>query len=114
MKHSLVIVCTLSMFVAIFFMGIPITLANHGHWIDHYSSAEGTACCGLRDCQKVHVRVVREIQEVVVVEVNGIMVFLPKKSLHPSEDDADYWCQKHIGNEISTANTRCIFLAVGA
>lgn len=94
-------------------IGASGVFAVHGHWTDHYSSASGTACCGARDCQKVHVRVLRQTQDIVVMEVNGILVLLPSKSFHPSEDGSDYWCTKHIDETISTENTRCVFLAVG-
>jgi hypothetical protein len=101
-------------------LALPIILwAKHGHWIDHYRSASGGACCGVRDCIPVTARLIEERQTVWLVEVNGQRVELPKGSIHVSEEPRAYWChQGHVACsppqlEISPACGRCLFVAVG-
>jgi hypothetical protein len=99
---------------------LPVSLwADHGHWIDHYRNANGASCCGTRDCVKVDARLVEDRGTVWLAEVNGMLVELPKGSVHLSQEPIAYWC--HQGQpfcrppqlEISSACARCLFVAVG-
>jgi hypothetical protein len=106
------------------FVGVRLALptllwAKHGHWIDHYRSAGGGACCGVRDCVTVEARLVEDRGRTWLAEVNGTFVELPKGSVHLSQEPIAYWC--HQGREscrppqleISPACGRCLFVAVG-
>ena len=42
----------------LFGMGIILASAQHGHWVDHYRTADGRLCCGETDCQPTHLRVI--------------------------------------------------------
>ena len=88
--------------------------AMHGHWIDHYWGVSMARCCGERDCSKVHARIIDQSAKSATVEVNGIILTVPSEALHSSEDRDDYWCAIHVDEPISSANTRCIFIAVGS
>jgi hypothetical protein len=90
-----------------------VSSATHGSWMDHYFSANAAPCCGLRDCRKAHVRVIKPLESWIILEVDGITITIPEKSFHASEDLADYWCAVHNDEQISSDNTRCVFLAIG-
>jgi hypothetical protein len=99
---------------------LPMLLwATHGHWLDHYHSADGVSCCGVRDCVKVAARLVEDRGTTWRAEVNGTSVVLPKKSVHLSEEPMAYWCYQRRAPcqppqlEISFACGRCLFVAVG-
>ena len=94
-------------------MPVPLIFAQHGHWIDRYHSASGMSCCGKRDCQQVAARLITSAQYTTMVEVNGLLMELPAKSVHTSEDAAAWWCAQRIDEKLSQENTRCVFLAVG-
>ena len=87
--------------------------AQHGHWTDRYSSASGMSCCGQRDCFPVHARLLGQTGEHATVEVNGTVLELPVRSVHTSEDMQDYLCTMGREDPITSATTRCLFLAVG-
>jgi hypothetical protein len=99
---------------------LPMLLwATHGHWIDHYHSADGSSCCGRQDCVKVAARLVEDLGSTWRVEVNGTSMVLPKKSVHLSEEPVAYWCYNAQAPcpppqlEMSAACGRCLFVAVG-
>lgn len=88
--------------------------ARHGHWIDHYTSALGGSCCGQRDCIRVAMRVMALTPESATIEVNGVLLTIPRLSLHASEDAMDYLCVVERSEPPSAQNTRCAFVAPGS
>lgn len=92
-----------------------VALAAHGVWHDHYSSAAGTPCCRAQDdCHVAQVRVLEQTATQVRVEVNGVVIEIPAKSLHASEDAQAYVCVIPGTQPIKAVNIRCVFFAVGA
>jgi hypothetical protein len=101
-------------------LGLPALLwAMHGHWLDHYQSANGSLCCGRGDCVTVNARLVEERGTRWLAEVNRTFVELPKGSVHLSQEPTAYWCYQ--GQvpcqppqlEMSAVCGRCLFVAVG-
>lgn len=90
------------------------SFASHGHWIDHYRSAANSLCCGERDCQPASIRILVFGPEMVTAEINGVIVEVPARSVHQSEDQRAYWCANMVMSPPSTANVRCLFWAIGA
>ena len=89
--------------------------ALHGHWISHYFDADKTPCCGLSDCQVVHLRVLQQNVISVELEIAGkYKIQLPHGSFYQSEDGQDWWCAKYREEPPSTENTRCAFIAIGS
>jgi hypothetical protein len=106
--------------VAAGLLALPMLLwANHGHWIDRYRSANGSLCCGVRDCVEVTARLVEDRGRTWLAEVNGRLVELPNGSVHVSHEPTAYWCYQGQGTclppqlDISPGCGRCLFLAVG-
>ena len=97
------------------FTTTPQAVALHGHWIDHYQSATGMSCCGVRDCVKTPLRLLDMTPDTVTVELPQLrkVITIPRQSYHASEDTHDYWCAVKQDQLPSTDNTRCVFLAVG-
>ena len=71
--------------------------ANHGHWIDRYRSANGSLCCGVRDCVEVTARLVEDRGRTWLAEVNRTLVELPTGSVHVSHEPVAYWCYQGQG-----------------
>lgn len=101
-------------------LALPMLLwANHGHWIDRDRSANGSLCCGEKDCVQVTARLVEDRGKVWLAEVNGTLVELPKGSVHVSQEPMAYWCYQGHGAcpppqlDISPVCGRCLFVAVG-
>lgn len=93
-------------------------LAGHGSWTDHYQDAAGIMCCTAgRDCQQVAGRLLGRQGERVLVEVQGIALWFPERSVHPSEDGAFWVCLKGSAWEergpLRADQIRCVFLATG-
>ena len=94
-----------------------IAWSMHGDWTDHYKSVNGTPCCHLeRDCLKTEVRIIEMNDEVVIAEVGGEVITLSRKSVHLSEEQNTYRCRIYGKPEdkVTSANTRCIFYAIGS
>lgn len=102
--------------IFLFFLLIPLpTSATHGHWIDHYKSADGISCCGVRDCLKIPMRIAEINEKSITINIPSrqAIMDIPQKSYHPSEDGHDYWCAINPEGMPTTTNTRCVFIAVG-
>src|SRR5262249_38188401 len=92
-------------------LGVRLAFASHGHWVDHYQDALGRSCCGVRDCEPVHARLLGQDATTAVVEVEGLVLRLPVRSVHVSEDLSDWYCANYKGAGITQAAARCVFLA---
>src|SRR3990172_8418870 len=91
------------------------SLAIRGHWTDHYADASGMACCGRRDCQPTHLRVLARTPDWVVLEIAGtFIVQLRPTAFHHSEDQQDWWCARDHRQPPSSQNIRCAFVAIGS
>jgi len=93
-------------------------LARHDSWTDHYQDATGIMCCtAQRDCQQAQGRLLDRQEKRVQVEGEGTPLWLPEKSVHPSEDGAFWVCRKGSMREeqgpLRTDQVRCVFLATG-
>ena len=96
-------------------MGMIVASASHGHWTDHYRTADHRLCCGQTDCEPAHLRVITGNDETVILEVAGAyLVSLPRGSLHHSEDLQDWFCRPRPTEPPSTLNSLCAFIAIGS
>ena len=88
-----------------------LSVAVHGAWHDHYTSAQGMPCCGKRDCVVVRARLLHQNAEETAVEVEGQPYMVPTRSVHASEDMHDWacWAVTDRPNQL----LRCLFLAIG-
>ena len=109
-----IMACTATAAVWVLTAFISSAVALHGAWQDHHTAADGSRCCGLRDCQPTRLRILRIEETTVRLEMEGAWVFdLPRASFHLSEDAQDWWCARNPTFPPSTENTRCVFVAVG-
>lgn len=96
---------------------VPVSLALHGEWQDHYTDATGIKCCGVRDCIRTVGRLLGRDGDRTQVEVQGIPLWMPAASVHNSED-GDFWvCIKHSLNRtqpLKSEDIRCVFVAIGS
>ena len=101
-----------------------ITWSLHGDWQDSYRDAKGQLCCSSnRDCRVVRARILSQTAEQVLVgitlphkqdaEEGEIVVALPPRSVHVSEDMEDWACIVPPSAPLSEASLRCIFIHVG-
>lgn len=100
----------------LYFLLVPVSaLGTHGHWIDHYKNADSISCCGVHDCLKIPMRIMKVDEKSITVDIPSrqAIVDIPRQSYHPSEDEHDYWCAVNPKNPPTTNNTRCVFIAVG-
>ena len=94
---------------------LPLHLgAQHDHWTSKYHSGGGGNCCGRTDCRPIPVRVLYQEGTQTTVEVGGVTMRLPARSVHLSEDLQSYWCLRNPDYGIAPENTRCVFFAVGS
>ena len=92
-----------------------VAAATHGLWHDHYTSASGTPCCAAsRDCFIVHARLLVKDGDSTTAEVAGVVVTLPAKSVHQSEDLNDWACVIRPEHGIRQDNLLCLFVATGS
>lgn len=85
-------------------------------WMARYTSASGTYCCSERDCIPATVALWPSALEAgtMVVRVNGVLLLLPEKSVHRSEDGNTWWCCKTDAERTCPSTpraetTRCVF-----
>src|SRR5262249_13679223 len=94
-------------------IAVKLAFGQHGHWIDSYKNSMGNSCCGRRDCQIVHARMMEQTAETTTVEVNGVVIHMPVRSVHVSEDENDWFCTNYIEEKIAEKNARCLFISSG-
>ena len=87
-------------------------------WMQGYKGADGVGCCSEHDCLPRPVAVLQYTRDQVTVRIGEIVVQLPAKSVHATQDGQTYWCCKtdangHCPSEPTLATTRCVFYAVG-
>ena len=98
-------------------LGLPcLAYSTHGSWQDHYRDAAGISCCNPNDCQVTIGRLLAQEGDRTQVEVQGVPLWFPAKSVHASEDGAFWICRKRSQKEnesLTSDQIRCVFLAVG-
>src|SRR5262249_51122994 len=82
-------------------LAVKLSYGQHGHWIDGYKNSMGNSCCGRRDCQIVHARMLEQDAQTATVEVNGVVIHMPVRSVHVSEDENDWFCTNYIEEKIA-------------
>ena len=106
--------CTLIASVAIWALVLSSTSAfsSHGHWLDHYRDAQQRPCCSANnDCRVVRARILSQDAASVTVEIDGVLLSLPGRSVHISEDAADWACVVPPQALLSKESVRCLFIA---
>lgn len=82
------------------------------------TSSRGTSgrlCCSPKnDCRVVRARLLTQDAESVTAEVEGSVVRLPARSVHPSQDTQDWVCETMRQRVISEETIRCLFIAAGS
>ena len=89
--------------------------SQHRSWHDKYTSASGTRCCD-KDCMRAVGRLIDQTEAGTTLEVNGVLVRLPTKSVHQSEDGEFWVCVISAGDParpLTGKQIRCAFLATG-
>lgn len=104
-------------FVVLFILALPYysSWGSHHSWHDHYTSAAGTRCCD-RDCVRAAGRLMNQTDAGMTLEINGVLVTVPAKSVHPSEDGAFWVCLVGIAEataQLRSEQVRCAFFAIG-
>lgn len=90
-----------------------VVWAQHGGWMDSYTSADGTRCCGKTDCKAVPVSLVTQDGTTMQMLVMGMRVVVPARSVHQSEDQQSWWCSRDPESPPSSTNVRCLFVVTG-
>lgn len=106
-------VATIIVIIIIIILNSPV-FGFHGHWIDHYKSANDMLCCGTRDCLKTPMRLLDINDTHVTLDIKGKTVTILRKSFYLSEDTTDYLCLKDFNQPEDANNIRCAFIAVGS
>lgn len=82
-------------------------------WMAQYKSANGMGCCSGRDCKPATIALIQIGETETTVLIQGTVVVLPSKSVHPSEDGQTYRCSGDMQKPPSAETVRCVFYAVG-
>lgn len=98
------------MIIGILMAGAYVFAQHGGSWQDTYKSADGSSCCGPKDCKVVPVALIGRNGTMIEALVMGVKVILPAKSVHQSEDTQSYWCQREPGKPPADNNIRCLFV----
>lgn len=111
-----------------------LPLSSLADWRREYKGADRGSCCGERDCRIANIQVIDDPfhNEEIRVAVDGIIIKIPNKWLHVSEDQQTWYCAKLICKSVdgggvymgfsqecempkvpTRENTRCVFFGVG-
>ena len=102
--------------IAILVIFASLAYAAHGHWLDHYTNAQGISCCvHAQDCKQMPVSLVAFHGEMTTVQIGNVVMTLPAKSVHVSEDAQTYVCTMRSDGPavLDKEHVRCAFYAVG-
>ena len=83
-------------------------------WMARYSNHLGIGCCTERDCVPAAVAILDLTSDPVEVMVNGVILVLPRQSVHHSEDGQAYYCSGAPQAPPTAATVRCVFWTEGA
>jgi hypothetical protein len=100
-------------------------------WATAQNDDVGGGCCGKDHCKPVAARILKDLGDQILVEVEGIQMTVPRRDVRPSNDQNDYWCtfpsewiepgtfisesmKECIGGKISRECFHCLVLAIGA
>lgn len=95
--------------------------ADHLFWMQRFRTPAGGDCCSDRNCVPMPVSLLKrpagwvewrgQVEPADEIEVNGQRFLFPTKGVHPSQDDATWWCYRGTKppDEITAETTVCVF-----